>query len=165
MADTTGREAPAVRRAVAADAAALTRLRAQMLGDMGLLTEGSDPRWRDSAEAWFTRRLAGAADFAAFVIDDPEHGVVSCAVGFCDDHAPSPGSPSGLSGYVLNMSTDPRFRRRGHARACLEVLLAWFRDETEARSVGLMASEDGLALYRALGFTEPGHAFLQLRLG
>jgi GNAT superfamily N-acetyltransferase len=66
---------------------------------------------------------------------------------------------------VLNMSTDPRFRRRGYARACLETLLAWFSDETEARVVGLMASEDGIALYRALGFTEPRNAFLQLRQG
>ena len=163
MHDTKKPGSPVVRRAVPADAAALTRLRVLMMADMGMLTEGSDPRWRDSAAEWFTRRLGGTGDFAAFVVDDPGHGVVSCAVGFCDDHAPGPANPSGLSGYVLNMSTDPRFRRRGYARACLEALLAWFSDETEARVVGLMASEDGIALYRALGFTEPRHAFLQLR--
>lgn len=165
MEDTTGPGSPVVRRAGVGDAAALTRLRALMLTDMGMLAEGSDPRWRDRAVEWFARRLGDAGDFAAFVIDDPEHGMVSCAVGFCDSHAPSPGNPSGLSGYVLNMSTDPRHRRRGYARACLEVLLAWFRDETEARSVGLMASDDGVALYRALGFTEPGNTYLRLKLG
>jgi GNAT superfamily N-acetyltransferase len=164
MTEPTRPAQPVVRRAVAADAAELTRLRGLMLADMGLLTEGSDPRWRDRAAEWFGRRLGDTGNFAAFVIDDPEHGVVSCAVGFCDDHAPSPGNLSGQFGYVLNMSTDPHCRRRGYARACLEVLLAWFRAETEVAAVGLMASDDGDALYRRLGFTEPGNSFLQLKL-
>ena len=155
----------AVRRAVAGDAEALTRLRAQMLSDMGRLNEGSDPRWHGVTEEWFARRLRDEQNFAAFVIDDPDLGVVSCAVGVCDDHAPSPGNLSGLHGNVFNMSTDPRFRRLGYARACLEALLAWFRDETEALVIKLNATNDGIALYRSLGFTEPGNPALQLKLG
>jgi GNAT superfamily N-acetyltransferase len=62
------------------------------------------------------------------------------------------------------MSTDPRFRGRGYARACLDALLAWFRDETEARVINLNATSDGTALYRSLGFTEPRYPALQLRL-
>ena len=154
----------AVRRAVAGDAEALTRLRAQMLSDMGSLNEGSDPRWHGVTEEWFARRLRDEQNFAAFVIDDPDLGVVSCAVGVCDDHAPSPGNLSGLHGNVFNMSTDPRFRRLGYARACLEALLAWFRDETQARVIKLNATDDGIALYRSLGFTEPGNPALQLKL-
>ena len=154
----------AVRRATAGDAAALTRLRALMLSDMGTLHEGSDPRWHGVTEEWFARHLRDGKDFAAFVIDDPDLGVVSCAVGVCDDHAPTPGNLSGLHGNVSNMSTDPRFRRLGYARACLEALLAWFRHETEARVVKLNATNDGIALYRSLGFTEPGNTALQLTL-
>ena len=41
----------APRRAAAADAAALTRLREVMLSDMGMLAAGADPGWRDKAEA------------------------------------------------------------------------------------------------------------------
>ena len=154
----------AVRRAEAADAGALTRLRALMLSDMGSLTEGTDPRWHDVTEEWFARRLRDEKDFAAFVIDDPDLGVVSCAVGVCDRHAPSPGNLSGVHGHVFNMSTDPRCRRLGYARACLESLLAWFREETEASVVSLSATRDGIAMYRSLGFTEPGNPSLQLRL-
>src|SRR5262249_16865989 len=124
------------------------------------LTEGSDPLWQDKAAEWFARRLRDRDDFAAFVVDDPELGVVSCAVGICDRHAPGPANLSGVSGHVFNMSTDPRCRRRGYARACLEALLAWFREETEARVVRLNASSDGIALYRSLGFAEPGHPHL-----
>ncbi|MGW5668925.1 GNAT family N-acetyltransferase [Micromonospora sp. NPDC003776] len=152
-----------VRRAAAADAAALTRVREVMLSEMGMLTTG-DPGWRDKAEAWFARRLDDKDDFAAFVIDHPDLGVVSCAAGVCDRHAPGPGNPGGVQGLVFNMSTDSEFRRRGYARACLDALLAWFRDETEARVINLNATGDGTALYRSFGFTEPRYPALQLRL-
>lgn len=153
-----------VRRATAADAAALTRLRELMLSDMGMLTAGTDPRWRDRAEMWFTQRLDDKDDFAAFVIEHPDLGVVSCAAGVCDQHAPGPGNPGGVQGLVFNMSTDHQFRRRGYARACLDALLAWFRDETEARVINLNTTGDGTTLYRSLGFTEPRYPALQLRL-
>ena len=84
-----------VRRAAAADAAALPRLREAMLSDMGMLAAGDDPGWRDKD------------DFAAFIIEHPDLGVVSCAAGVCDRHAPGPGNPGGVQGLILNMSTDP----------------------------------------------------------
>lgn len=153
-----------VRRAAAADAAALTRLREVMLSDMGMLAAGADPGWRDKAEAWFSQRLDDKDDFAAFVIEHRHLGVVSCVAGVCDQHAPGPGNPGGVQGLVFNMSTDPQCRRRGYARACLDALLAWFRDETEARVINLNATGDSIALYRSLGFTEPRYSALQLRL-
>jgi GNAT superfamily N-acetyltransferase len=152
------------RRAAAADAAALTRLREVMLSDMGRLPAGTDPGWRDKAQAWFAGRLEDKDDFAAFVIDHPDLGVVSCAAGVCDKHAPGPHNPGGVQGTVFNMSTDHRFRRLGYARACLVALLAWFREETEARVIDLNATSDGTALYRSLGFAEPRYPALQLRL-
>jgi len=69
-----------------------------------------------------------------------------------------------VRGHVFNMSTFPAHRRRGHARACLDALLDWFRDETEARAVNLNATADGIALYRSVGFTEPRFAALQVTL-
>lgn len=162
--DTMQAQPIAVRRAAAEDAAALTRLRELMLSDMGMLAAGAGSGWRDKAEAWFARRLDDKDDFAAFVIEDPGLGVVSCAAGVCDRHAPGPGNPGGGQGLVFNVSTDPRFRGRGYARACLDALLAWFRDETEARVINLNATSDGTALYRSLGFTEPRYPALQLRL-
>jgi GNAT superfamily N-acetyltransferase len=154
----------AARRAVAADAAALTRLREVMLSDMGMLAAGTDPAWRGEAEAWFARRLDDKGGFAAFVIEHPDFGVVSCAAGVCDQHAPGPGNPGGVQGLVFNMSTDSRFRHRGYARACLDALLAWFREETDAQVINLNATSDGIALYTSLGFVEPRYPALQLRL-
>jgi GNAT superfamily N-acetyltransferase len=162
--DNTQAQPFVLRRAAATDAAALTGLRALMLSDMGMLGAGADPGWRDKAQAWFARRLDDKDDFAVFVIEVQGRGVVSCAAGVCDRHAPGPGNPGGVQGLVFNMSTDPRYRRRGYARACLDALLAWFRDETEAKVINLNATSDGTALYREYGFTEPRYPALQLRL-
>jgi ribosomal protein S18 acetylase RimI-like enzyme len=159
-----GLEGRKVRRAEAADAADLARLRAQMFTDMGRpVGDDADP-WRASAEDWFAGRLVREREFAAFVVDDPDDGVVACSAGICDFHAPGPGNLTGVRGHVFNMSTFPAHRRRGYARACLEALLEWFRDETEVRMVNLNATQDGIALYRSVGFTEPRFAALQLIL-
>src|SRR5438552_2868965 len=109
-----------VRRAGAADAADLVRLRAQMLADMGRsVADDADP-WRARAEDWFADRLVRGREFASFVVDDPDDGVVACSAGICDFHAPGPGNLTGVRGHVFNTSTLPAHRRRGYARACLE---------------------------------------------
>lgn len=77
-----------------------------------------------------------------------------------------PADPDSLvrpRGQVFNIRTGTRRRRRGHARACLGALLAWFRDETECRVVGLNATGDGLGPYRAFGFEAPRSPALRLR--
>jgi ribosomal protein S18 acetylase RimI-like enzyme len=153
-----------VRRADVADAPALLRLRTLMLDAMGAPVGGEDAEWRAAAEVWFAERLQDKADFAAFVVEDPDLGVVCGAAGICDRRAPGPAHLSGLHGHVFNISTDPRRRRRGHARACLEALLAWFRDETEADVINLNATGDGLELYRSVGFVVPRFPALQLRM-
>jgi ribosomal protein S18 acetylase RimI-like enzyme len=153
-----------VRRAEAADAADLVRLRAQMLADMGRSAGDDDDPWRASARQWFADRLACKGEFASFVIDDPDDGVVACSAGICDFHAPGPGNLAGVRGHVFNMSTFPAYRRRGYARACLDALLEWFRDETQARVINLNATPDGIAMYRSAGFAESRFAALQLML-
>ncbi|MFG2193761.1 GNAT family N-acetyltransferase [Streptomyces sp. NPDC048639] len=131
---------------------------------MGTADGGPDAPWRRASEEWFAVRLGAPRDAAAFVVDDPELGVVCSAVGICDSHAPGPANPSGRHGHVFNISTDPRCRRLGYARACLEALLSWCRDEAGAGVVDLHATPEGLRLYRSLGFVTPPYDALQLRL-
>ncbi|GHH67501.1 hypothetical protein GCM10018781_22850 [Kitasatospora indigofera] len=157
--------AGAVRRATAADAPALVRLRGLMLEAMDVPTGPEQAPWRADALAWFTERLGRPEEFAAFLVEDRELGVVSCAVGSCERHAPGPANRSGLQGHVFNVSTDPRRQGRGHARACLDALLAWFAADTGARVVNLNATADGAGLYRSLGFAAPRFPALQLRIG
>ncbi|MCX5400441.1 GNAT family N-acetyltransferase [Streptomyces sp. NBC_00102] len=156
--------APQVRRATADDVPALVRLRALMLAEMGTAVGPEDAPWRGAAARWFTERLPAVHEFAVFVVDEPELGVVSSAAGSCEHRAPGPNSPSGLRGHVFNVSTEPAARRRGHARACTEALLLWFAEETGVTMVDLNATQDGTRLYEELGFELPHFPALQLRL-
>ena len=160
----SGEGGGAVRRAGVGDAEALVALRALMFEGMGVDPGGPQAPWRAAATAWFARRLAERGAVAAFVVDEPGAGAVSCALGVVEVHAPGPGSPSGAHGRLSSVSTAPRARRRGHARACVTALLAWFDAETDVRVVDLFATGDGAGLYRSLGFDVPRSLALQRRL-
>lgn len=153
-----------IRRAGPADIERLVELRAVMMTAMGEDVD-ADPTWRADAAAWFARRMADPATFAAYVAEAAGAGVVTCAVGTVDDHAPSPRNRSGQRGEIANVVTEPAYRGRGLARACLGGLLTWFAEETAATTVRLAATSDGEALYRGLGFAEPRDLILQLRVG
>jgi GNAT superfamily N-acetyltransferase len=152
------------RRAQPADAPALVRLRAVMFAAMGTPPGDADAAWRSLAEAWFAERLARPAGFAAFVVEDPALGPVSAAAGICDARPPGPRGTSGTRGHVFNTVTDPRFRGRGHARACLVALLGWFSRETPAEIVELAATRDGIPLYASLGFEARDSPTMRLAL-
>jgi GNAT superfamily N-acetyltransferase len=146
---------PAVRRAMPADAAEVTRLRGYMLEAMGVDVD-SDPGWRGRCEQVFCE-LLDSPRFVAFVIDGDE-GLAATGTGWVDKRLPGPGS-DGLVGYVANMSTDPAHRRQGHARRILEALLAWFEAQGVHR-VDLHATDEGRPLYEGYGFDLPDNVSL-----
>lgn len=153
-----------VRRAKPDDAEALVRLRALMLEAMGLDIGAEDAPWRESALRFFTEELASPETFAAFVVDDPAAGVVACAVGNVNIHPPGPKDLTTTRGHLYNVCTEPAFRRRGLARACVITLLDWFRDETEAGQIELHATEQADSLYRALGFVDSSYPAQRLKI-
>jgi GNAT superfamily N-acetyltransferase len=57
----------------------------------------------------------------------------------------------GRQGLIVNVFTEPEWRRRGLARLLMEEILAWSR-EKGLESLTLHASDDGRALYQQLGF-------------
>ncbi len=140
------------------------RLRALMLEAMGVEIGGEDAPWREPALRFFTEQLASPETFAAFVVDDPAVGVVAGAAGHCNVQPPSPKDLSTSRGYLYNVSTEPAFRRRGLARACVIALLDWYRDETEVGQVELHATPDGDDLYRALGFNNSRYPTQRLKV-
>jgi ribosomal protein S18 acetylase RimI-like enzyme len=111
------------RRAVAADAAEVVRLRA-------LLSGGAPTR------AWVQQAMTRLAawleppdpEVAVVVTDKPGRSgeLAACAIGEISRSLADPGNPSGVRGHVFNVVTDPGYRRRGHARACMSLLLEWF---------------------------------------
>ncbi len=74
---------------------------------------------------------------------------------------PSPTNPASHRAFVINIYTEPEFRRRGLARQIMEAILAWCRAQGFA-SVSLHASDDGRALYESLGFKPTNEMRLML---
>jgi GNAT superfamily N-acetyltransferase len=154
-----------VRRALAADAAELTRLREEMFTAL----HGAPPepgQWQQDANALLRKRLPEPeSTLVAFVVDDPDRPgcLASCAIGTIDGRLPGPNNPVGDAGFVLSMSTDPAHRRRGYSRACMAALVDWF-GERGLTQVNLIASDDGEPLYSELGFRRGGGANMRLQL-
>jgi GNAT superfamily N-acetyltransferase len=63
---------------------------------------------------------------------------------------------------ILNVYTEPEYRRRGIARLIMETMIAWCKQEGFAR-VSLHASERGRHLYESLGFEDSNEMRLNLR--
>jgi GNAT superfamily N-acetyltransferase len=133
------------RRAGADDAEELLRLRTVMLETTG--------PWLAAGAAILRRQLGDPSDLvAAYVLDRPDGpGLAACVVGAIDERLPGPHDPTGLRGYVYNVATDPRYRRRGYSRACMVGLLRWY-GRRGVTAVDLRATPDGEPLYASLGF-------------
>ncbi len=63
---------------------------------------------------------------------------------------------------ILNMYTDPPFRRQGIARRLMQTMIDWCREEGFVH-VTLHASDKGRPLYESLGFEATNEMRLKLR--
>ncbi|WP_219463501.1 GNAT family N-acetyltransferase [Nonomuraea rhizosphaerae] len=154
------------RRATAADAAELARLRGVLLTSMNGGEELPANGWREAVEKTLRRRLDEPdPTMAAFVVDSTgEPGrLAACAVGTIDLRLGGPGNHSGEMGYVFSVATDPGQRRRGYSRACVTALLDWYR-ERGIKVVDLRASAEAEPLYLSLGFARTSDPAMRLKL-
>ncbi|GIE85486.1 GNAT family N-acetyltransferase [Actinoplanes regularis] len=154
-----------IRRATAADAAELVRLRGILIAAMqGHQSENDE--WRQRARMTLEKRLiAPEPTLVAFVVEQPDapSRLAACAVGTVEERLGGPGNPSGLTGYVFNVATDPAHRRRGYSRLCTTALLDWYRDHGIA-TVDLRATAPAEPLYRSLGFVRTTDPAMRLHI-
>ncbi|WP_330238106.1 GNAT family N-acetyltransferase [Streptomyces sp. NBC_00525] len=140
---------PQLRRAGAADAAELTRLRLVMLASADV---HPDPGWTPQCEAYFRERLGTDPHFVAYVIAAGDL-LLSSAVGQCMRSLPRPGRAPYV-GHIASVATDPAHRRRGYARLTFRAV----HDHLVAAGcsrIDLTASPEGEALYRSIGYADP----------
>ncbi|MBB6433994.1 GNAT family N-acetyltransferase [Streptomyces candidus] len=153
-----------IRRATAADAPEVLRLRQVMIDSIERADRSTD--WHAASLPVLREQLAHPGpSFAAFVADHPERPgrLRSLACGTLEYRIGSPANPEGCYGYVFSVATDPDQRRRGLARATMEALLHWFR-EHGATTIDLGASPEAEPLYASLGFRRRDSPVLRLQL-
>jgi ribosomal protein S18 acetylase RimI-like enzyme len=67
------------------------------------------------------------------------------------DWGPTRGEPSGLRGRLVNVYTDPAWRRQGVARNLVQEVMRRCQ-KREVQVFNLAATDDSASLYRSIGF-------------
>lgn len=149
-----------VRPANVADIDVLARHRAGMFRDMGTLPEDSFDAMCDAARRFYAHAVV-EGDYLAWLASPASDSAIVVAGAGLQLRAAQPGvressrgfvMSSGLQGIVMNVYTEPAWRRRGLAR----LLMRYVMDGARAHAVGslvLHASNEGRPLYETLGFT------------
>jgi GNAT superfamily N-acetyltransferase len=118
----------------------------------------------EAMAALSTKFLEGAiaeGTFQAWLAQDGNRAVGGGAVII----SPWPAHPYDLEcrrATILNVYTDPDYRRRGIARGLMLRMIGWCKEQGLAR-VTLHASDDGRHLYESLGFEPSNEMRLNLR--
>jgi GNAT superfamily N-acetyltransferase len=66
-------------------------------------------------------------------------------------YQPTPLDAAPQRAYILNMYTEPAYRRQGMARRILEAIVLWCREQG-LKAILLHASDAGRPLYKQMGF-------------
>jgi GNAT superfamily N-acetyltransferase len=150
----------AVRRATPGDAGVIAWHRARMFQDMGQLPLPAFDALREAAERSLTAALI-SGEYLGWLLAteaEPDRIVAGAGVQLRQvlPHPVELGSgrvtvAAGRHGIVLNIYTEPNWRRRGLAELLMRHILEWARAERLDRLV-LHASDEGRRLYQRLGF-------------
>jgi len=150
----------ALRMATVDDAPVIVHHRRAMFTDMG----HTDTASLDAMGATFTpyvRRALAQSSYRGWLAVTSEGHVVAGGGLIVHEWPASPRSTDTQRAYILNMYTEPEYRRRGLARRIMNAILDFCR-AAGFHSVSLHASEFGRPLYASLGF-EPTNE-MQLKL-
>jgi GNAT superfamily N-acetyltransferase len=149
-----------IRRATAQDAGIVAWHRARMFQDMGDVSRDAFEILRAKARARLSKWLNSGVyvGWLATPADQPEMVVGGAGVQL-QPILPRPVNVStvgeGRQGTVVNVFTEPQWRRRGIAGLLIKEIITWSKDEHLDRLL-LHASDEGRSLYERLGFI-PGN--------
>ncbi len=148
-----------LREANASDIDALLRHRCLMFADMGLGTDATRAAMVPTSRAYLERAIADGT-YRGWVVERDGRVVASGGI-ILSAWLTSPFEPQARRAMILNVYTETACRRQGLARKLMDAMIGWCRAEG-LRSVSLHASDDGRALYEALGFRPTNEMRLDL---
>jgi GNAT superfamily N-acetyltransferase len=148
-----------VRRAELKDAAVIARHRARMFQDMGEIPATMFDDFVEASRVWTERALASGEYLGWLAIPKTQPDGIAAGAGVqLRQVPPHPLRPSkgdafakGRHAIVLNVFTEPEWRKRGVAVLLMNEILGWARNEKLDRLV-LHASPEARSLYERMGF-------------
>ena len=138
----------------------IARQRRRMCEDMNY-TDAHALSVMESATAQYLNKAIPEGSFRSWLACDNGRVVAGGAVVI----SPWPAhayEPECRRATILNVYTEPEYRRRGIARQIMETMIAWCRKEGFTR-VTLHASDEGRRLYESLGFEPNNEMRLDLK--
>jgi GNAT superfamily N-acetyltransferase len=145
-----------IRRATVQDADVIAWHRARMFQDMGDVSDDGFEILRAKARLRLKEWLE-SGDYIGWLAtpaDKPETVVGGAGIQL-QPILPRPRDAStigeGRQGTIVNVFTEPQWRRRGVAGGLLNEIIAWSKNEGLDRLL-LHASDDGRSVYERLGF-------------
>jgi GNAT superfamily N-acetyltransferase len=150
----------AIRRAQLSDAAIIALHRARMFQEMGDVPEEMFEPLRSGAERWLREAFASGEYIGWLAAPTSSADVIAGAGVQLRRVAPHPakrdGKPAigrGMHAIVINVFTEPAWRRRGLGEMLMKEIIAFAKTEQLDRLV-LHASKYGRGLYERLGFVD-----------
>lgn len=151
-----------IRLAGVSDAALIASHRARMFQEMGLVPEPLFETYRARCESRLREMLETGEyiGWLAWPNESPDQIVAGVGVqlrSVLPHPVEGPGGEvsiaEGRHAIIINVFTEPEWRRRGAAKLLLEQIIAWSRTERLDRLV-LHASDEGRLLYEKMGFVQ-----------
>jgi len=139
-----------IREAAPSESAIILHHRRSMFRDMGEGTVEELDRMVEVAGPWLARALADGSYRHWLAVDSSGcvrggGGVVLCP------WPANPKDPCTQRAVILNVYTEPEFRKQGIARQIMLIILAWLKQKG-FQGANLHASDAGRPLYEKLGF-------------
>jgi GNAT superfamily N-acetyltransferase len=145
-------EGISLRQATLEDAYTIAKHRRLMFRDMGYTDEAALDAMLAKFLPWLEHKIA-SHDYLAWLAVTTDDLVVAGAGLWLMDWPPHMVGSSSRRGNILNVYTDPQFRRQGLAKALIQTALDWCKTN-QVDFVILHASKEGRRLYESLGFQD-----------
>ena len=139
-----------IRETAPGESAIILHHRRSMFRDMGEGTVEELDQMVAVAGPWLARALADGSYHHWLALDGSGRVAGGGGVLLCP-WPPNPKDPCTERAVILNVYTEPEFRKRGIALRIMQTCLAWV-EQQGFRTVNLHASAEGRPLYERLGF-------------
>ncbi|MFX0172314.1 MAG: GNAT family N-acetyltransferase [Candidatus Hodarchaeota archaeon] len=138
------------RRATRKDLKALIKYRIALFQEMGNINELSNVEsFTKTLEGYFTKAITNNEFFAWVAIINNK--IIATSGLVILQKPPSPKNPSGKEAYIMNMYTNPEWRKNGIATRLLEEIFS-FLQEINVEKMSLHSTNIGKGVYEKMGF-------------
>ena len=150
-----------IREARPEDLPIILHHRKAMFKDMGFSNEADIEAMAASSEHWLIPALAEGR-YRGWLAEVPGGEIVAGGGVLIAPWISHPRDLRPRKGEILNVYTEPAYRRRGLARRLMEIMIEWCREQGFA-VIFLHASDDGRPLYESMGFRPTSEMKLSLK--